>query len=102
MFDLVFFCLKYYIEELVNDLHVTGVEEVNLSRRPSRISAGFGSNTDEMKSVKFASSSSPTTTSSSSRHKRGSTTLFAPNGVQPEDINTISTIQSLLQYVIDK
>jgi hypothetical protein len=74
---------------------VNGADEINLSRRPSRRSAGFGSNIDEMKSVKFASSSSPTTTSS--RHKRGSMTLVGLTDGQPEDMNTISTIQSLLQ-----
>lgn len=80
----------------MNDLHIINPDEVHSSRRPSKVSAGFGSNMDEMKSVKFASSSSPTTTSS--RHKRGSTALLALNGGQPsEDLTTISTIQSLLQ-----
>jgi hypothetical protein len=82
----------------VNDLQITGADEAHSSRRPSRTSAGIGSNTDEMKSVRFASSSSPTTTSS--RHKRGSAVLIGLTGGQSEDINTISSIQTLLQYVI--
>jgi hypothetical protein len=84
----------------VNDLHTTGADEVHSSRRPSRMSAGFGSNMDEMKSVRFASSSSPTTTSS--RHKTGSTVLVGINTEQLEDKKAISTIQSLLQYIIYK
>jgi len=64
------------------------------------MSAGFGSNMDEMKSVRFASSSPPTTTSS--RHKRSSTALVGINPEQLEDTKAISTIQSLLQYVVYK
>ncbi|CAF2342055.1 unnamed protein product [Rotaria sp. Silwood2] len=81
---------------LVNDLlHVTGTEEANLSRRPSRMSAGVGSsNAEEVKSVKFASSSSPTT--SSSRNKTESATLVGLTGGHPEDLDTISIIRSLL------
>ncbi len=83
---------------LVNDLQVTGIDEVNLSRRPSRMSASVGSIVDEIKSVRFASSSSPTTTSSG--HKTGSTVPVGLNDGHPEDLNAISTIQSLLQYAI--
>ncbi|CAF0808765.1 unnamed protein product [Rotaria sordida] len=80
---------------LVNDLvHVTGTEETNLSRRPSRMSAGIGGNTEEVKSVKFASSSSPTT--SSSRNKTESSTLIGLTGGHSEDLDTISIIRSLL------
>ncbi|CAF4534188.1 unnamed protein product [Rotaria sp. Silwood1] len=80
---------------LVKDLlHVTGTEEANLSRRPSRMSAANGSNTEEVKSVRFASSSSPTTTSS--QNKTESTTLVGLTGGHPEDLDTIATIRSLL------
>ena len=84
-------------EELVHDLlHGTDTEETSLSRRPSRLSVGIGSNNEEVKSVKFASSSSPTI--SSSQNKPESTTLNAPPVVeQSEEQNTILTIQSLLQ-----
>lgn len=87
--------LQFILEELVNDLQVNGHEEAQSSRRPSKMSAGLGSNLDDMKSVRFASSSSPTTVSS--RHKRGSTVLMGLTGGPPEDLTTISTIQSLLQ-----
>ncbi len=82
----------------MNDLQITGADEAHSSRRPSRMSIGFDSNNDEMKSVRFASSSSPTTTSS--RRKQSSIALIGLTGGQSEDIDTISTIQSLLQYVI--
>ena len=82
---------------LVNDLHVTGAGEGNSARRPSKMSGDTGSNMDEIKSVKFASSSSPTTTSS--RHKTGSTALATVTAGHPEELNTISAIKSLLQYV---
>jgi hypothetical protein len=90
--------LKNLLEELVNDLHVIGTDEASSSRRPSRMSAGLGSNNDEIKSVKFASSSSPTTTSS--RHKTDSAALVAVTAGRPEEMNTISAIKSLLQYVV--
>lgn len=81
-----------FSEELVNDLHhATGTDEGNVSRRPSRMSAGIGSNTDDTKSVRFASSS-PTP----SRRKLG---LSAVVSGHQDDMNTISTIRSLLQYV---
>jgi hypothetical protein len=81
---------------------VSGTDEASSSRRPSKTSAGIGSNPDETKSVRFASSSSPTTTittttASSSRHKRDSTILVGLTGGPPEDMNTISTIRTLLQ-----
>jgi hypothetical protein len=85
------------LEELVNDLqNAPNVDEPNVSRRPSRLSAGTGSNADEVKSVKFASTSTPTTTTSS-RNKTGSTSTAGPTGGQAEEMNTISTIRTLLQ-----
>jgi hypothetical protein len=59
------------------------------------MSTGIVSNNDETKSVKFASSS-PTP----SRRKMGSSALGAGHSGQQEDMTTISTIRSLLQYVI--
>ncbi len=84
-------------EELVNDLHVIGTDEASSSRRPSRMSAGLGSNMDEIKSVKFASSSSPTTVSS--RHRIGATPAAGLTAGHPEEMNAIAAIKSLLQYV---
>jgi hypothetical protein len=60
------------------------------------MSTGTGSHTDEAKSVKFASSSS-SPTKSSSQNKTGSTTVASVTGGQAEEINTISTIRTLLQ-----
>jgi hypothetical protein len=96
----MFISLPNHLEELVSDLFTApNADESNISRRPSRMSAGAGSNIDETKSVKFASSSTPTT--SSSRNKTNSTTLPGLTGGQPEEMNTISTIRTLLQYVIE-
>lgn len=81
-------------EGLVSD--VTNAEESNISRRPSKLSVGGGSNVDESKSVKFASSSS-SLTKSSSRNKTNSTSGTVLGGAQPEEVNTISTIRTLLQ-----
>lgn len=93
-FSFLFFC--NISEELVNDLHhVAATEEGSISRRPSRMSAGIVSNNDDTKSVKFTSSS-PTL----SRRKMGSSTLVGSHSGHQEDMNTISTIRSLLQYVI--
>lgn len=71
-------------------------DEANASRRPSRLSASATSNIDEVKSVKFASTSSPVTTSIS-RTKAGSATLSGLTGGHAEEVNTISTIRTLLQ-----
>jgi hypothetical protein len=84
-------------EELVNDLtNVTNPDESNISRKPSRMSSAAGSTADEVKSVKFASPSSAFT-KSSSRNKTGSSTLPGLAGGQAEEMNTISTIRTLLQ-----
>jgi len=58
------------------------------------------SNSDEMKSVRFASSS-PTTTSS--RYRNSSVPLLNPPEEEQkhEDHTTIQTIRTLLQYVVD-
>ncbi|CAF3644133.1 unnamed protein product [Rotaria sordida] len=83
-------------EELVNDLiNVSNVDETTISRRPSRTSASATSNIDEVKSVKFASTSSSGLTSLS-RNKTGSASLIGLTGGHAEDINTISTIRTLL------
>ncbi|CAF2574698.1 unnamed protein product [Rotaria sp. Silwood2] len=83
-------------EELVNDLlNASNADETTISRRPSRMSASATSNADEVKSVKFASTSSPGMTSSS-RNKTGSASLAGLTGGHAEDINTISTIRTLL------
>jgi hypothetical protein len=82
------------LEELVNDLlNVTNADESNVSRRPSRLSTATGSNADEVKSVKFASS----LTKSSSQNKTNSTPGTGLSGGPTEEINTISTIRILLQ-----
>ena len=82
------------LEELVNDLITApNVDEVSASRRTSRLSTstGTGTNVDEVKSVKFASSSS------SSRNKTSTTTGAGATSGQAEEMNTISTIRTLLQ-----
>jgi len=84
-------------EELVNDLmNVTNVDEPNVSRRQSRMSIAGASTADEGKSVKFASSSS-SLTKLSSRNKTHSTAVVGLISGQTEEINTISTIRTLLQ-----
>lgn len=60
------------------------------------MSTGAGSNVDEIKSVKFASSSS-VLTKSSSRNKTDSNSVAGLSGGQAEEMNTISTIRTLLQ-----
>jgi len=91
--------LIFILEELVHDLlNITNPDETNISRRPSRMSMGAGSNVDEIKSVKFASSSSGVT-KSSSQNKAGSITVANLTGGQAEEMNTISTIRTLLQLV---
>lgn len=88
--------------ELVNDLvNVATTDELNVPRRASKVSLGGGSTIDETKSVKFASSTTPTTRASSA-NKAGSSTLAALTGAQPEEMNTIATIRTLLQYVIEE
>jgi hypothetical protein len=88
--------------ELVNDLvNMATTDELNAPRRASKMSLGGGSTIDETKSVKFASSTSPTTRASSA-NKAGSNTLAALTGAQPEEMNTIATIRTLLQYVIEE
>jgi hypothetical protein len=80
------------LDELVNDLiNGTNIDESNLSRRPSRTSNAV----DEVKTVKFASPSS--LTKSSSQNKMNSTVVAVLTGVQAEEVNTISTIRTLLQ-----
>lgn len=94
---LLFIEFLNYLEELVNDLlNTSNADEGNISRRPSRMSASAASTTDEVKSVKFASTSSPGMTISS-RNKPGSATIAAITGGHAEEINTISTIRTLLQ-----
>ncbi|CAM4747075.1 unnamed protein product [Rotaria magnacalcarata] len=83
-------------EELVNDLlNVSNGDEINPSRRTSRMSASAVSNIDEVKSVKFASTSTPGMTPSS-HNKVGSAGLSSLTGGHAEDLNTISTIRTLL------
>ena len=78
-------------EELVSDLlNMTNADESNVSRRPSRMSSAVGSHVEEAKSVKFASSSS-------SQNKMSTTTAAGLTGGQTEEMNTISTIRTLLQ-----
>lgn len=91
--------MLYISEELIKDLlHVSITEESSSSRRPSRVSVGMTSMNEDVKSVKFASASSPTT--STSRNKTDSAILINLTGGHPEDLDTISTIRSLLQFVI--
>ena len=73
-------------------MNTSNVEETNLSRRASRIS----STVDEAKSVKFASPSS-SLTKSSSRNKANSIAVAGIISGQQEEVNTISTIRTLLQ-----
>jgi hypothetical protein len=96
-FETVFIQFSNYSEELVNDLlNVTNADESSISRRTSRLSVGLSSHVDEAKSVKFASTSS-SVTKSASRNKTDSTPVVGSTGGQTEEINTISTIRTLLQ-----
>jgi hypothetical protein len=80
--------LMINLEKLVNDLlNGTNTDQSNMSRRSSRI------NVDEVKAVKFA----PPAKIGSTRNKNESNNVPALTSVQPEEMNTISTIRTLLQ-----
>lgn len=85
-----------FLEELVSDLlNTTNADDPNASRRTSRISTAGGSHVEEAKSVKFASPSS--LTKLTSQNKPGSATATSVTGGLSEEVNTISTIRTLLQ-----
>jgi hypothetical protein len=95
---LSFLLLMYFSVELINDLvHVTKSDEIAAPRRASRLIVSGGHHTDEVKSVKFASS----TTRSLSPNKLGSNPSGLLTSAQPEEPNTIATIRTLLQYVVE-
>ena len=97
----VSFCSARISVELVNDLvNMTTTDESSAPRRASKMSVGGGSIVDETKSVKFASSTSATTRASSA-NKVGSSIMAVLTGAQPEEMNTIATIRTLLQYVLE-
>jgi hypothetical protein len=80
--------LMINLEKLVNDLlNGTNTDQSNMSRRSSRI------NVDEVKAVKFA----PPAKIGSSRNKNDSNNVPTLTSAQPEEMNTISTIRTLLQ-----
>ncbi|CAF0926257.1 unnamed protein product [Adineta steineri] len=80
-------------EKLANDLHSgTNTDEMNTSRRPSKINIAARNSVDEVKSVKFAA---PTRTTLSRNKSVTNTGTGLTNG-HPEEMNTISTIRTLL------
>lgn len=89
--------LVVLLAELVNDLlNPANAEDPNAPRRASKLSNTQTSIIEESKSVKFASSGSPITRASS-LNRGGPSALGMVGSVQPEEMNTIATIRTLLQ-----